>query len=386
MATTDNILSIALNAVDAALPAYADDSQRLVAAKCRGLLCGYHARWKDAGYEAASVERVYWSDLFNPDTARKSKSFRVAGKIDVLATLGGRSYIIDHKTTSQDITDPDAPFWRQLVVEGQVTHYMLLQWLNGEKTDGAVWDAIRKPGISPKKLAKAERASAVSGASYFGYRLTDDERFAFAGSEERETLPMYEARLAHDCTVERPEWYFQRRPIPRLDGEVLEYAKELWGHGQELLHVRQTERHSRNSGACMLYGSPCKFLGICSGHDSADSDKWRRKSWVHAELPVGETDGCEVLTNSRIRNFQTCRRKHYYDYELAIERQDEEEREALFFGSLIHEGLRAWWECFLPAEARSFAEGCNVHGNQNSPTTAVGKSAVAARGEAEFSF
>jgi hypothetical protein len=27
----------------------------------------------------------------------------------------------------------------------------------------------------------------------------------------------------------------------------------------------------------MLYGSPCKFLGICSGYDSPESGKWTIK-------------------------------------------------------------------------------------------------------------
>ena len=154
---------------------------------------------------------------------------------------------------------------------------------------------------------------------------------------------MYEARLIHDCTIERPERYFQRRSVPRLDSELLEYARELWEHGQEILHARNTQRHARNSGACMLYGSPCKFLGICSGRDNPESDKWRRKEQMHRELPELEGDGRDVITNSRVRCFQTCRRKHFYQYELGIERADEEEKEALVFGSVWHQAMEAWW-------------------------------------------
>jgi CRISPR/Cas system-associated exonuclease Cas4 (RecB family) len=61
------------------------------------------------------------------------------------------------------------------------------------------------------------------------------------------------------------------------------------------------------------------------------------------ELPGIEGDGRNVLTNSRIRCFQTCRRKHFYEYELGVERQDEEEREALYFGNLWHAALEAWF-------------------------------------------
>jgi hypothetical protein len=94
----------------------------------------------------------------------------------------------------------------------------------------------------------------------------------------------------------------------------------------------------------MIYNSPCKYLGICSGHDTVDSGNWQTKPWVHNELPVlNSGNGSGVLTNSRIRCFQTCRQKHYFQYEMGIERIDEEEKEALFFGSLMHSALEQFF-------------------------------------------
>jgi len=100
----------------------------------------------------------------------------------------------------------------------------------------------------------------------------------------------------------------------------------------------------------MLYGSPCKFLGICSKYDTPDSDKWAHKANVHIELPELDGDGRNLLTNSRVRCFQTCRRKHHFEYELGIERIDEEERESLLFGRFWHIALQTWWSTFLPRE------------------------------------
>jgi hypothetical protein len=161
---------------------------------------------------------------------------------------------------------------------------------------------------------------------------------------------MYEARLVDDCTKERPSYYFQRRSIPRLDSEIMEYAAELWYHGQEIHQAQRHDRHTRSPAACMLYGSPCRFLGICSGHDTPESDKWTEKPSVHSELPRLEGDGRNVLTQSRVRCFQLCHRKHFYEYELGIERVDEEKREALLFGTLWHEAMNAWWSALLPLE------------------------------------
>lgn len=339
------------SALQNAIDAMPQDSDPVIAAKVRGLIAGYHAKWKNHDIVPTAVEELVQSGLFNPETHRSSRTFGAAGKIDIKGYR--RSYsarvIIDHKTTSQDITDPNGPYWRQLVVESQPSMYMLLEWLNGRKVDEAIWDVVRKPQIKPAKLSKAERALAVSSRKYCG-RTLSDESLAALQTEDRETLEMYEARLAEDCTTTRPEWYFARRTIPRLDSELLEFAAELWEHGQEILHARQLNRWSRNSGACMLYGSPCKFLGICSGHDDPDSDRWQRKVNVHSELPELQGDGRDQITNSRVRCFQTCRRKHYYEYELGIERQDDEEREALVFGTIWHKALNAWWSTFMEKE------------------------------------
>jgi hypothetical protein len=323
-----------------------DAGQRLIAAKCLGLMLGYDHRWRNAPYQIMDVECVLTSDLYNPETGRKSRSFILGGKLDVRAlekaTLA--KVLFDHKTCSQDIADPNAPYWRQLVIEGQVDHYMSLEWLNGNKVDAAVWDVLRKPGISPRILSKADAKEVLATGKYFDYELDKDDKDMFA-EESRETAPMYAARLARDSSEERPEWYFQRRQVPRLDAEVRDYMQEVWGHGQDILVARSNNRWPRNSGACMLYGTPCKFLNVCSGYDTIDSPNWSTKAWVHPELPVlPDCDrGTDILTNSRIRCFQTCRKKHYFTYELGVEKLDEEEREALFFGNLFHAGLEQYF-------------------------------------------
>ena len=324
------------------IPDDASPELLLIVAKCRGLMRGYDARWIAAGHGVEAVECLVQSELYNPDSERKSRSFTIAGRLDTILRVESRRLIVDHKTTSEDISDPNSPYWRQLAIEGQASHYMLLEWLNGRKADGAIWDVVRKPGISPKKLSKADIKSVTMLKTYCGEPVSD-EAIAEMQATERETLGMYEMRLAQDCTTERPQWYFQRRIVPRLDAELHEYATELWEHSQELLHARRFGRHARNSGACMMYHSPCKFLGICSGHDTADSSNWQSKAQVHVELPELSGDGKDVLTNSRIRMFQTCRRKHYLAYEVGIERLDAEEREALIFGSIWHVGQSAWF-------------------------------------------
>lgn len=353
MTPLDSALA-AISNVDAATTDIA-----LIVAKCRGLMRGYDARWIGAGLGVDAVECLVQSELYNPETERRSRSFTVAGKLDTTLRDGSRRLVVDHKTTSEDISDPNSPYWRQLAIEGQASHYMLLEWLNGRKADGALWDVVRKPGISPKKLAKSDVKATTMLKTYCGTPVSA-ETIAEMQANERETFEMYEMRLAQDCISERPQWYFQRRIVPRLDAELHEYATELWEHSQELLHARRFNRHARNSGACMMYHSPCKFLGICSGHDTTDSENWQRKAQVRVELPELTGDGKDVLTNSRIRMFQTCRRKHYLSYELGIERLDAEEREALIFGTIWHVGQAAWFSAQMKEVQNDDANGSSL--------------------------
>lgn len=320
----------------------------LYAAKCLGLMQGYDARWGHSGFIVRHVETTVTSDLYNPATGKKSRSFRSAGKMDVhCEEVGtGRKFIIDHKSTSEDITDPNSAYWRQLVVEGQASHYMLLEYLNGHKVDYAIWDALRKPTISPRQITKAEMGALQKDKKWFGYDCTDEE-VEKAEIDKRESLSMYSKRVAFDSITERPQYYFSRRSVPRLDTEIIQYAQEQWDHGQDILMARQLDRWPRNSGACIRYGGECQFLSVCSGHDTLDSDKWKKSEWVHPELvQIAGTNGRDILTNSRIRTFQTCRKLHQYRYELGITR-NEDDNDPLALGTMLHAALEIYFRALI---------------------------------------
>lgn len=311
------------------------DDNAVMRAKLRGLMRGYAHRYAKDAFNVTGIERTVSSDLYNPATKAMSRSFRIGGKIDLTINEDGRDWIMDHKTCSEEIADPNAPYWRQLIVESQHQHYMLLEHLNGRRVDGAIWDVVRKPGIGPRQITKAERAQIATTGTWFGDP---------AQPKDRETPEMYEARVAWTCTEIEPERYFQRRRIARLDHGLIEYAGELWQHSQDLLWARRQSSYPRNSGACMNYGRPCQYLGICSGYDDETSANWQRREWVHPELDSDGGDGRDLLTNSRIRCFQTCRKKHLLQYELGVERVEREDIETLRFGTIWHAALEVWFE------------------------------------------
>jgi len=339
----------AFSAAIAVIDSYPKTSP-LIAAKCKGLMYGYHHRWANSPMRVLAVEKESYAPLFNVLTNRKSRQFTIAGKIDAIVEIDGELIIIDHKTASDEIEDPSAPYWKLLVVDSQPSHYMLLEWLNGNKIDGAVWDVARKPSISPKQLNKSEIKKLSEERRYFGYELSEED-IVEMNVRSSESYAMYCARLAYDCTFVRPGRYFQRRRVGRLDSELIQYAKELWGVSREIASCRGNGMWIRNPGACMLYGRPCEYLGICSGYEGEDDRTlWSTAPCVHRELSGVEGDGKDIITNSRTRCFLDCRRKHFYQYELGLNRIERAESEAIAFGSLWHAALEAWFKAQMLKE------------------------------------
>jgi len=341
-------MSEALTAALAAIDQAAADP--LARAKARGLMRGYDARWADANWVTVSVEHTFHLPIVNPATGRPSKKFAQAGKYDGTARYGNDLWLIEHKTTSQSIEAPDATYWRHLDIDAQVSNYMLAHWQSGEKLAGTLYDVIRKPTIGPILISKAVRASVVADRHYFGTKLPHELLMELAaGTHERETPEMFEARLANDAIAVRPEWYYGRKCISRLDHEIVEYAQEKWDVAREIADATKRSAWYRNSGACMTYGTPCEYLGICSGHDSPDSDRWVKRSAAHRELPVlGNTFA--VSTDTSVTSFPAVPREKILRYELGIERVDREESDALTFGSLLHAGLEGWWKSFMETD------------------------------------
>lgn len=351
---TENPVLTALESIDEFIGPDPTPKQQLVRAKIRGLFRGYVLRYGrpgDTDFMPVSVEETITADLYNlnPELKRKSKSrtFKLAGKIDLTANWNGRFVFPDHKTTSEEIESPDASYWRQLQVDSQISHYLLMLYMHGITPECAIWNVVKKPTINPKKLTKKDKAEVLDTGGYFGMSVPEEslERLE-SDPEGREDLALYEMRLFNDCCRVRPGFYFQRREFYRTNNQIADYAMEVWGHSQDLISYRVNDRWPMNSGACMAYGTPCKFLGICSGMDSPDSGNWKQKPAKHAELD--ELDGgWEYLTNSRIKCLQSCRRKHLYEYELGIERNTDETSDALYFGNVWHHAMETYYGCFL---------------------------------------
>lgn len=355
MQDVSTALRDALDAVERETAGKTDEKTLLMAAKISALLIGYHRRWMDSGYQAEQIEHLWHLPIVNSATGRHMRRYTQAGRMDGIVTLDGKRYLIEHKTTSEDIEDPASPYWRRMAIDSQVSMYGLALWQNAEKVDGTVYDVIRKPTIRPKDLPKGSPKKTDSenrgtileianyGTYYGGVLPSATIDAVHKGYLIREDSWLYHHRFVDDI-LSRPTYYYQRRVVPRLDSDLADWAEELWDVSHEISRAERDGRHYKNSDACMTYGRPCDYLSLCSGYDTPDSDNWRRNDSVHHEL--GDGFSRSVITCSRIKCFQTCRRKHFWRYIEGLERNDEEQSEALWFGTLFHLGLEAWFHTF----------------------------------------
>lgn len=225
-----------------------------------GAYCAHYTN--DAIVEYVAVELPFEVPIINPRTGRPSVAARSAGKIDAIVKLpDGRLAVQEEKTVGHSI-EPDADYWKRLLMDGQISRYFLAARDIGHPVETVVYYATRKPAISPKKIEKAYRALATSEGRYFGVKLTDT-------CPERETPEMFGARLKQDM-LDRPAFYFARMEIPRIEADLTDYRYEQWTTQRAMRHAQLDARFvgaaafPRNTGACLMYGR-CEYLDCCRG-------------------------------------------------------------------------------------------------------------------------
>ena len=227
------------------------------------LVKGYARRYgSDAIIQFKAVELSFNVPIVNPETGRETPVYRSAGKIDGIAELpDGRIALVEHKTTSESL-EADSPYWGRLMMDSQISRYFLAAKHLGYDVQTTVFDVTRKPAVRPKAIAKAERQSATYNGHYHGIPLSQT-------CPERETPKMYGARLLADLEA-RPEFYFQRKEIVRLESDLEEFRREQWILQQAMRDAALKARawgasaYPRNTGACLTMGT-CPYFQICRG-------------------------------------------------------------------------------------------------------------------------
>jgi len=220
----------------ATCPEWADPVEWAVECETvKTLLAGHFWRYGQDDIEFVAVEGSFEIPLVNPDTGAPSRTFSLAGKIDAIVKLpDGRLAVLEYKTAGEDIA-PDSEYWLRLRCDGQISLYVLAARAMGYDVATVLYDVTRKPTI---RLRQKETPEA------FGQRLLAD-------------------------IGERPDFYYQRREVPRLEDDLAQFQAELWQQGQYLVELRRraarlddpSAAHFRNVGR--LTCGYCDFADLC---------------------------------------------------------------------------------------------------------------------------
>jgi hypothetical protein len=243
------------------------------------LFLGHTWRWQDETFEVVATEQAFDLPLINPDTGHASKNWRMAGKIDRIVRMAdGRLAVQEYKTTSEAI-DTASDYWQRLRLDQQISMYVVAARDLGHDVDTVIYDVTRKPTIRPKKPVKADVAK---WPAYYGETMVGEV-------PERESPTMYGSRLSADIES-RPDYYFARREIPRLESDLDEFRYELWQQAKQLREAQLHGRWFRNTQSC---SKPyrCTYFDICAnGIDPAEGAPvgFRFVDDVHPELSPEE--------------------------------------------------------------------------------------------------
>lgn len=241
------------------------------------LICAYEWRWRDHKIENVEVEFAFQLPLINPETGRPTPNFDRAGKMDGIVRLeDGRLALKETKTVSEDI-GPESDYWRRLRMDLQISGYMDAARTLGYEVDTVLYDCIRKPTISATavpltdddgiKVVLDRDGQRVRNANGKTWRQTGDTEKGWVLQTRPMTVEEWGEKLSSDI-ASRPEYYFCRMEIPRLDQDISEFQHELWEIQQAIRDAQKSGHHYRtvSKNSCPF----CPFYDFCSTNQQID--------------------------------------------------------------------------------------------------------------------
>lgn len=252
------------------------------------MLLGYHFRWKDEPWQTLAVEVSFSIPLVNPDSGYPSRTFKVRGKVDVMARHleTKRIKVIEHKTSGTDIS-AGSDYWKRLTLDGQVTIYVDGARSFGQEfsdIDTVVYDVLKKPGIAPGKATPVEERKYTEKASKLKDGTVRPAGSLYANQREAdETVAEYRSRVAL-AIAENPDDFYRRGDVTRLAEDLDEFRFDLWQTAEQIRESHNAGRYPRNFDACWRFGL-CPYFDVCTNATTIDDPTlYKRIESVHPEL------------------------------------------------------------------------------------------------------
>jgi hypothetical protein len=230
-------------------------------------------------YHSAKDEKIFGGDIVASEKEFEIKIKRgcvLRGKIDKIVKMqDGRLVIMEHKTTSDDI-GADSSYWPRLRIDQQISIYYIAARAMGIDVSSIMYDVVRKPSMLPLKATPPEkRKYKADGTLYANQR------------EEDESPESYFNRLG-DAIAEKPDYYFARQEITRLDHELEAFKLDLVKMVDLLKFCHKKDTWPRSTNACLSMGQ-CPYTDICFQNLTVNPESgmisgYKKLDSVHPEL------------------------------------------------------------------------------------------------------
>lgn len=238
---------------------WASDKGKYQVAKIKAMAWNYHKMWASSRskYDViATEEQIKFRVIDSKQDSVVSNDIHLVGKFDAIVKEKEteRHWLIETKTTANDIEDQSSAYWEKLALDLQLSVYAEALGMQYDNL-GIIYDVARKPRQRPKK----------------------------SKGIVTESQPEFYRRVRGEIATD-PEKYFVRKEIHRTSKQnlaIIDEAKET---------VRQiflTTGFPRNDSACTHAGQSCAFLGVCTGTDRLDSSNFVKGEHPHPELNNG---------------------------------------------------------------------------------------------------
>jgi hypothetical protein len=195
----------------------------------RALLRGYRMWWGSTQPNGAYQDNTFRCDRTDVRFQVELDGIFIVGEFDGVGSNSGTPALIEHKSSSEDIT-PGSSYWQKVALtDRQVSIYLAAAASLKLGQTEVLYDVLGKPKL----------------------RLKKDE------SEEDFEIRVLEA------IMESPEKYYQRATIVRLEHEHEDHMRDIRGVVHLMQATRQAGTYPRNVDSCFKYGAPCEFYAVC---------------------------------------------------------------------------------------------------------------------------
>lgn len=273
--------------VDESLPERATDrEQRKFWHLLNAMLAAYVRKYSNQADQIVAAEKKFEHPIFNPKTGAPSKTFVMAGKVDLIFERDGKRYIRERKTAANIDQSYIERLWTDF--QSQLYAYFIEQ-AEGVKIYGVEYDVVVKAKLQQSEGETEEEFKVrfeeackknKSGKSSATRQLPEsDEDFAKRLAEKYQ-----DPQLLH------------REPLLFSKDDLDELRSDLWELTQAILEARRRNAWYKNTSQCWAYNKPCPYFALCrsNGNPILIENQYEHRP-AHEEL-VDESSSIEQPT------------------------------------------------------------------------------------------